>query len=160
LRDDHITLNVNQRQRLLASCKHIDKLLEDIEVTLKAAASKSVFPEYRGDLSARERRAIEARVAAIRKQLLQILAGQSLAPEEPRISASHSISVNLTFIDIAVAELAPRYMRGYGPVSDEGAADLDGIVASLQASVDELTQYVRHPDVHEDRPLEKRFKSS
>jgi len=45
-------------------------------------------------------------------------------------------------VDIAIAELAPRYMRGYGPVSEEGAADLNSIVAELQSAIKELTRYV------------------
>ena len=85
-------------------------------------------------------------MAHIRGQLLQALAGQALGPEEPHISAAHSISVNLTFIDIAVAELAPRYVRGYGPVSDEGAADLDRIVNGLQTSVNDLMRFVLQLD--------------
>jgi hypothetical protein len=142
LRDDPISLNPNQLQRLLITCKHIDRLLEDIEVTLNAAASKSVFPNYTNEIGPDERKAIEERVALIRRQLLQILAAQSLGPEEPHISAAHSISVNLTFIDIAIAELAPRYMRGYGPVSEEGAAELDRIVNGLQTSVNDLMRFV------------------
>ena len=81
----------------------------------------------------------------MRGQLLQVLAGQSLAPEKPRVSAVHSIHVNLTFVDIAIAELAPHYMRGYGPVSEKGAAELNGIVAELQSAIKELTRYVLQP---------------
>jgi hypothetical protein len=136
--ETNITLNPSQRQRLLITCKHIDRLLGDIEATLNAATSRSVFPNYVGDISPVQRKTIEDYVARIREQLLQVLAGQSLAPERPHISAAHSVNVNLTFVDIAIAELAPRHMRGYGPVSDEGAADLDGIVAKLESTVKEL----------------------
>jgi hypothetical protein len=37
-------------------------------------------------------------------------------------------------------------MRGYGPVSKEGIDDLGRIVAQLQSSVGELTQYVLRLD--------------
>ena len=56
--------------------------------------------------------------------------------------ASHSIDVALTFIEIAIAELDPHYMRGYGRVSDEGATDLYGVVAELQSAVKELHRYI------------------
>ena len=141
----HITLNASQRQRLLITCKHIDKLLGDIEATLNAAASKSVFPSYVADITPIQRKTVEDYIARIRGQLLQVLAGESLAPEQPHISAAHSIHVNLTFIDIAIAELAPHYMRGYGPVSEEGAADLNGIVAELESVVNELAQCISRP---------------
>jgi GTP-binding protein EngB required for normal cell division len=145
LRDGHMTLNASQRQHLLVTCKHIDKLLGDIEVTLNATGSKTVFPNYVNDVTPAQRKTIEDYIARVRGQLLQVLAGQSLVPEKPRVSAIHSIHVNLTFVDIAIAELAPHYMRGYGPVSDEGAADLNGIVAELQSAIKELTRFVLQP---------------
>ena len=144
--ENHITLNPNQRQRLLITCKHIDKLLEDIEGTMNASASRSVFPGYTPDVTPQQRKTIEGYIARIRQQLLQILATQSLAPEGPHISASHAIHVGLTFVEIAIAELAPRYMRGYGPISQEGAADLDAIVTELQSAVKELHRYMLQPD--------------
>ena len=149
MRQSHTTLNASQRNRLLITCKHIDKLLGDIEATLNAAASKSVFPSYVGDISSIQRKTIEDYVAQIRGQLLQVLAGQSLAPEQPHISVAHSIRVNLTFIDIAIAELAPRHMKGYGPVSEQGATDLNTIVAQLENAVREVTQYVSRPDTRD-----------
>ena len=152
LPDHSISLNPSQRQRLLITCKHIDKLLEDIQATLNASTSKSVFPSYTADLGTDERKRIEEYLARIRSQLLEVLASQSLAPEDPRISATHSIYVNLKFIDIAVTELAPRHMQGYGPVSREGAADLEAIVAELQSSVQELTEYLLHSDARSSEP--------
>ena len=142
LHEPHITLNPSQRQRLLVTCKHIDKLLGNIEDTLNAAASKSVFPGYLGDILPQQRKTIEDYIARLREQLLQVLAKQSLAPEEPRISAAHAIHVDLTFIEIAIAELAPHYMRGYGAVSEQGATDLQGVIAELQSTVKELHGYL------------------
>jgi len=145
LRDHHITLNGSQRQHLLVTCKHIDRLLSDIEATLNIAGSKTVFPNYVNDVTPAQRKTIEDYITRVRGQLLQVIGGQSLVPEKPRVSAIHSIHVNLTFVDIAIAELAPHYMRGYGPVSDEGTADLNGIVVELQSAIKELTRYVLQP---------------
>lgn len=138
LQKNRATLNPSQRQRLMVSCKHIDRLLGDIEATLNIAASHSVFPNYANDIGSDERQAIERHVAKLRSQLVGILADQSLAPEAPQISASHSIYVGLTFIEIAIAELAPEHMRGYGPVSPEGAQDLNAVIAELQSAVRDL----------------------
>jgi hypothetical protein len=140
--ESDFTLNPSQRQRLLITCKHIDKLLADMEETLNATASKSVFPGYVADITPQQRETIEDFVVRLRGQLLQVLARQSLAPEEPHISAAHAIHVDLTFIDIAIAELAPHYMRGYGPVSEQGATDLHRVIAELQSTVKELHEYV------------------
>jgi hypothetical protein len=139
----HISLNASQRRRLLITCKHIDHLLGDIEETLNATASKGVFSSYVSDITPMQRETIEDFIARLRGKLLQVLASQSLAPEEPHISAAHSIEVGLTFIEVAIEELAPHYMRGYGPVSQQGAADLYGIMAELQSVSKELHRYVQ-----------------
>jgi hypothetical protein len=136
------TLNPSQRHRLLITCKHVDKLLGEIEETLNAAASKRLFMSYVEDITPQQRKTIEEYIGRIRVQLLEVLAGQSLAPEEPQISAAHSIHVALTFIEIAIAELAPRYMRGYGPVSEQSATALHRMVAELQSAVKELHRYL------------------
>ena len=140
--DQDITLSPSQRNRLLITCKHIDKLLADIEEVLNASSSRSVFPSYVSDISPQQRKTIEDYITRLRAQLLQVAARQSLAAEEPRISASHAIHVDLTFIEIAVTELAPRYMRGYGAVSQQGAIDLSQIIIELQSTVKELHGYL------------------
>jgi hypothetical protein len=139
----YISLNASQRRRLLITGKHIDHLLGDIEETLNATASKGVFSSYVSDITPMQRETIEDFIAQLRGKLLQVLASQSLAPEEPHISAAHSIEVGLTFIEVAIEELAPHYMRGYGPVSQQGAADLYGIMAELQSVSKELHRYVQ-----------------
>jgi hypothetical protein len=138
-------LNGSQRHRLLITCKHIDTLLESIDETLNASASKRVFTSYIDDITPQQRRTIEEYILRIREQLLRVMAEQALAPDEPQISAAHSIDVGLSFIDIAIAELAPRYMRGYGPVSEEAATDLQRIVVELQSVVRELRSYMVQP---------------
>ena len=138
-----ITLNANQRHRLLITCKHIDKLLGDIEETLNATASKGVFSNDVNDITPPQRKTIEDYITQLRERLLHVLASQSLAPEEPHISATHSSEVGLTFIEVAIEELSPRYMRGYGPVSQEGASDLYRIMANLQSVSKELNHYVQ-----------------
>lgn len=48
--------------------------------------------------------------------------------------ASHVIHTALTFIEIAIEELSPDRMEGYGPVSETGAANarssIDGAAAA------------------------------
>jgi len=148
LGDQSNSLNGSQRQRLLITCKHIDQLLRDIEATLNAATSKGVFPSYINDIGPEQREEIEEQVAKLRQKLLEVLDSQSLSPGEPQISAAHSIDVGLTFIEVAIEELAPRYMRGYGPVSEPGTAELHGIMTKLQSVSKGFHRYVRELAEH------------
>jgi hypothetical protein len=135
---------VIERQRLLITCKHIDKLLGDTDETLNATASKGVFSSYVRNITPAQPKTNEDYIPRLRQRLLQVLPSQSLTPESPHISAAHSIVVGLTLVEVAIQELAPCYMREYGPVSEQGAADLYGIMANLQSVSKELYRNVEH----------------
>jgi hypothetical protein len=48
----------------------------------------------------------------------------------------------LTFIAIAVEELRPRYMRGYGEVPPAAAVQLNEIADALLSQVGQFDQYI------------------
>jgi GTP-binding protein EngB required for normal cell division len=135
-------LNEFQRNRLSVTCTYIDKLLQDVEEVLNATASKSPFPKYVADISPAQRRVIEDYIARLRAQLLRVLEGIRIPVPPARISAVHSLRTALTFIDIAVEELKPRYMRGYGEVPESAQETLNGIVAELDGLVRQLNTYL------------------
>jgi GTP-binding protein EngB required for normal cell division len=135
-------LNSSQERRLRATLHEADRLLSEIGQILNCAASKSPFPKYIVDLTPAQRKTIEDYVSRIRMRLGRVLEGQNIAAEPPSIPATRAIHSALTFLDIAVEELRPRYMQGYGEVPPVAAAELNGIVGELSASVRELDRYV------------------
>jgi GTP-binding protein EngB required for normal cell division len=138
----HESLNEFQARHLRVSCQYIDKLLVEIEGILNATASKAAFPRYLNDIVPAQRRTIEDYIARVRAQLLRILEGQGIEREKPAIPASRSIRVDLDAIDIAVEELKPKYMKGYGTVPESVATELNGIVGELTSLVHRFDRYV------------------
>jgi hypothetical protein len=136
------SLNHAQQRNLHNACRHMDGLLKDIEVALDTRKTNSVFPKYIHDVCPEEQKTIELLLARFRTQLLAVLANQSIEVEPPRITASHAIHTSLTFIEIAIEELSPKRMGGYGPLSTAGASDLEQIMADLMATAQELHGYV------------------
>jgi GTP-binding protein EngB required for normal cell division len=136
------TLNPFQANRLRVTCHYIDKLLGEIEEILNSAGSKTAFPRYAADISPAQRRTIEDYIARVRAQLVRVLEGQSIAPEKPSIPASRAVHVHLGAIDIAVEELKPNYMRGYGEVPQGAATELNGIVGELSGLIQRLDRYL------------------
>jgi len=136
------SLNDPQRRNLHNACKYMDSLLKDIEATLDPDRTDSAFPKYIHDIAPIQRNAINQFIARFRAQLLHVLADQEIEVEQPRIKASHAIHTALTFIEIAIEELSPGRMQGYGPVSDAGAADLQTIIQNLQSVVHEVHRSV------------------
>jgi GTP-binding protein EngB required for normal cell division len=138
------SLNPNHARRLSATCRHIDKLLADMEHAMSVSASKKAFPEYLPDVTPAQRRVIEDYITRIRYQLDRILDGQNIERPAPSIPVSRSLHTILTFIGIAVEELQPRYMRGYGEIPPAAAVELNGIAAELLSLTNQLDQYVTH----------------
>jgi GTP-binding protein EngB required for normal cell division len=136
-------LNDSQQRHLRVSCEYIDKLLSDMERVLHSAASQSPFPRYVADLTPAQARVIEDHIRRLRSQLLRALAWQHMEPDQPDIPATRAVTTKLAFIDIAIEELRPSYMRGYGTVSEDAIAELNGVVHELRSLVESTERYVR-----------------
>jgi hypothetical protein len=130
-------LNEFQARRLCVTCQYVDRLLSEIEGILDTSDSKSAFPRYSDDVPRSRRRALEGCISELRAQLLRTVENQGL-PKQPPIPGSRAIQAAISAIDIAVEELKPHYMRGYGDLSEGAAAQLNDIVSELQSLVSKL----------------------
>jgi GTP-binding protein EngB required for normal cell division len=124
------------------TCRYIDKLLADMESVLSISSSRLAFPQYTPDLTSAQRRVVEDYIGRIRAQLIRVLDGQNIERPSADIPVARSLHSTLTFVDIAVEELKPEYMRGYGEVPPQAAVELNGIAGELQGLVRQLDHYL------------------
>ncbi len=136
-------LNEAQQRRLYITCSYIDKLLAEIEDVLHETASPSPFPRHLIDITPAQGRVLEDHIRRIREQLLRTLAWQQMKPETPQIPATRSVLTHLEFIDIAVEELKPSYMRGSGTVPADAVDELNGVTHELRSVVQSMQRYIR-----------------
>lgn len=136
-------LNEHQKTRLRITCRYIDKLLGDVENILHAAESHSPFPHYVVDVNPAQIRVLEDYIRRFRSQLVQTIAWQNMKPEPPEIPATRAVLANLAFIDIAVEELKPSYMRGSGPVPEDAIKELNGAVHELRSLITGMERYLK-----------------
>jgi GTP-binding protein EngB required for normal cell division len=136
-------LNEHQQTRLRVTCQYIDKLLGDAEDILHAAKSHSPFPRYIADITPAQIRVIEDHIRRVRSQLVRTLAWQQMRPAPPDIPATRAILSNLNFVDIAIEELKPQYMRGFGAVPDDAVSELNGVVHELRALITGMERYLQ-----------------
>src|SRR5271170_8037119 len=136
-------LNENQQTRLRITCRHIDRLLSDIDDILHTATSQSTFPRYAVNLSLAQIRVLEDYIRRFRSQLVRTMEWQGMKPEPPDIDATHAVLTHLAFVDIAVEELKPHYMRGSGPVPEDAVAELNGVVHELRSLVAGMKRYLK-----------------
>ncbi|MFB3778368.1 MAG: dynamin family protein [Bryobacteraceae bacterium] len=131
-------LNESQQRRLLSSAKYADKLLSDVEAILNASESKTIFPRYRQDVSPSQAKLIRHSIARFRDQLARVMDGLGIVHEGPGFGSIHSIRVALGFIQIAIQEMAPHYLRGYGEVPENAVPQLQGLCAELEGLLERL----------------------
>lgn len=136
-------LNEAQQRRLSATCVHIDKLLSDIEEALGSSDASTPFCRYVADLTPAHAQVLQDQIRRLRTQLVEMLKWQELKPEPPRIPLSRSILSDLAFVDIALEELNPSYMRGSGDISPDTARELSGVVFELRSLIRNMERYVR-----------------
>ncbi len=130
--------NESHRRRLLANAQYADKLISDIEEILSASESKSPFPKYRPDVSLHQARLIRGQLARFRDHLGRVLSAVGIQHGGAQFGSIHSIRVTLTFVRIAVQEMAPEYLRGYGDLSEDAASELRGLCTELEGLIDGL----------------------
>ena len=147
-------LNEHQKNRLRITCQYIDKLLGDLDHVLHAAISQSPFPRYIVDMTPAQIRVVEDHIRRFRSQLLRTIAWQQMKPELPNIPASRAVLTNLAFVDIAVEELKPSYMRGSGEVPEDAVNELNGVVHELRSLVTGIERYLKQEFITD---LEKRL---
>jgi GTP-binding protein EngB required for normal cell division len=136
-------LNDSQRRRLSITCEYIDKLLRDVEHILHSATSKSPFPRYLIDVNPSQARVIEDYIRRLRDQLLRTLDWQHMIPKPAEIPVTRAVLTNLSFIDIAIEELRPDYMKGSGAVPADAIGELNGVVHELRTIVNGMERYLR-----------------
>lgn len=139
----HGELNEAQRRRLAVTCSYIDKLLCEVEEILHETASTSPFPRHVVDVTPAQTRVVEDHIRRIREQLLRALAWQNIVPDPPEIPATRAALTHLAFVDIAIEELKPSYMRGSGAVPDDVAGELNGVVHELRSVAQSMERYLR-----------------
>ena len=117
----------SQMNHLVGTFRHIDALLRTIESAI-ADEKDGLFPHYLRDLSARQKQSLKAAIDVIRERMRRKLQHYGLGAPGPRTTATRSAESALQFIDVALDNLRPKEMRGYGPVSDGANAELQELI--------------------------------
>jgi len=126
-------LNENHKRTLLIGFRYVDDLLSDIERIMATPVDRqSPFEKYVADITPAQQKIIAADIAHIRVVMCSILESKGIRIHHPGISAVDAIRTAIHFADIAMEEKRPKYMRGYGELTDVAATELNEIVSEMQ----------------------------
>jgi GTP-binding protein EngB required for normal cell division len=133
--------NEPQRSRILASVSYIDKLLIDVEEILSAATSHA-FPKYKNPLTPAQIRVAKDYISRLRQHILHVLKDLDIQLPPPKFDSTHSIRVTLQFIEVAIEEMAPERLVGYGEVPRNLTQRLAGGLQEMKGIVRQMDSYL------------------
>ncbi|MCG6957366.1 MAG: hypothetical protein LJF04_15360 [Gemmatimonadetes bacterium] len=126
-------LNPAQARSVRATFTHVSNLLEG--VLRLARGDVTPFDRQHPDLGPEEAREVVALVASIRERMLEAMMQLGIPLPEADGSARWTAHTALSFAEIALADLTPGELRGYGAVDDEAARLVTAIASDLQRIV-------------------------
>lgn len=133
--------NEPQKRRLVSSASYIDKLLTDIDQILSASMSGGL-PKYKNPLTPVQVRVVRDYIKRLRQQIVHVLADLDIDIPEARFDSAFSIRVTLQFIEIALEEIAPHRLGGYGPVPESLVKPLAGGLQEMRGIVRQMASYL------------------
>lgn len=125
-------MNENHKKVLLIRFRHVDSLLSEFECLLDVVIPRSPLQQYKNDISADLRKQLQTRCDAVREAMFRILKDRGIDIGEPVQSVLRHLRTSIEFADMAIEELRPKYIRGYGALSDAAKDDLNAIASELQ----------------------------
>lgn len=137
-----LKLNENHRRTLLAGFKYIDQLLTEGAAGLAPAEDGAVFGLVAADATPVQRKVISDQVARVRRAVRAALDACSIAVPAPTVGALWSLHTYLIAADIALEELGPGHLRGYGELDAAAADRVRALQAQVRTALADLQKYV------------------
>ena len=137
-----LDLNDPQRNTLAAAFKYTDRLLSEALAGLAPAAEGAIFTATLADATPVQCKVITDQAARLRRALRAALDACAIPVTPPRISALWNLRCTLTSIDIALEDLGPDHLRGYGGVDETTAAHVVELRAQIRTVLTELLAYL------------------
>jgi len=127
---------------LLTGFLDIENRLQEMESLLVQGARPSPLSRCVGDLSPTEIKVVEDYFARIRSTMLTCLKKHDVPIEVRPTSLRWSLQCNMTMLDVAIAELGPERLRGYGELDDAGRREVESIQQEITRLADRVGAYL------------------
>lgn len=135
---DAVGLNSNHRRVLVSTFEHLAELVRQMEVA--ALVDVTPLARYVADLGVPERRVLLDHLSALRSRLAEGLEHLGMRIPGPRITSSRAIRERVRFAQIALEDLAPAALTGYGALSPAAESAVERVSRDLDATLSRLAR--------------------
>jgi GTP-binding protein EngB required for normal cell division len=137
-----LQLNDFQRRSLQAGFKYIDRLLGEALVGMSPANEDAIFASTLPDATPVQRKVIADQAARLRRAIRSALDSCAIPVQPPEISAVWNLRSTLISIDIALDEMGPEHLRGYGALDADTGAGVNAALVQIRTVLTELRAYL------------------
>ncbi len=130
-------LGENQRRRILVTFQHIDRLLS-LSLQSFARSLSDLQPRIVQDVSSSKLIQIQNHIELIRDQMNTFLKQVGIEVPERSKPSSWILKTNLTSVGIALDDLSPSKMRGYGDMDSAAARELTQTLQEIHKLVNQI----------------------
>ncbi len=135
-------MNDSHQRSILFTFLDVHRRMADMEAQVVQAGDPSPFTSYVADLSPIEARVVRDYFCRIREAMRCWLAECDIPLAPKRTSLRWALQCGTSFLGVAVSEIAPSRLAGYGPL---GAGDPERVVRiqeDLQRLIDRASAYL------------------
>jgi len=136
-------LNDHHRRHILQGFLSIDKRMAELEALIVQSGTPSPFSPSLSDLSPTECRVIQDHFARIRSAMRAHLDDLSIPLEVRKTSVRWAFETSLMMLQIAVDDMGPKQLAGYGALEPSGQAAVARIQDDLTRLFDCVRAYLR-----------------
>ncbi|MGO8745126.1 MAG: dynamin family protein [Thermoguttaceae bacterium] len=130
------------KQVLLSTFLHIQGRLTEMEALLAEGKRPSPLSQHVNDLSPTEAQVVEDYFARIRSTMVTCLEKHGIPVEVRRVGLRWSLQTSIAFLSVAVAEVGPERLRGYGGLDDAGRLEVLSIQQEMDRLLDRVSAYL------------------
>ena len=135
-------LTDSQKQHLLATFGYVDRLLNDALQSLSSVEVPSPFQQYMPDSLPMQREVLAEHVMRLRALMVLTLEKHGVTLPKPQVSSLWSFKIKLMSAASAIEELRPKYMQGYGNLTDDATRDLEALASQTKDILDLMSSYL------------------
>jgi GTP-binding protein EngB required for normal cell division len=136
-------MNESQKRCVLLTFLDIHRRMAEMEAMLIQSLTPSPFSQHVGDLTPTERRVIQDYFTRVRSTMVACLEEAGIPLETRQTSVRWALQCGMIFLDIAVSEMGPDRLSGYGPLDAAGRERAVKIQQELTRLFGRVATYLR-----------------
>ncbi len=125
------------KRRILVTFQHIERLLNQ-SVHALAQTQSDLQQRNVQDIPPSKQLQIESHIRIIRNQMRSLLKRFQIDLPEPSTPSSWILRTNMTSVDMALEDLHPQKMRGYGEMDPAAAGELTQTLKEIRRQVSQM----------------------